>query len=84
MRCIQIKNSYNIWSKAKMKELIDAETLSKYASLDPEALLNRTYNSMYIEWWLHNIGYYVTLPFCKNESCQSINTRCRDVDIEEH
>ena len=38
---------------------------------------------MYIEWWLHNIGYYLTLPFNKNEKLLAINHRCKDVDLNE-
>jgi hypothetical protein len=58
--------------------------LNEYCSGNAQVLLNRTYDSMYIEWWLHNLGYYLTLPFLKNESIKALNERFRHVDLEEH
>ena len=34
-----------------------------------------------IEWWLHNIGYWFTLPFIYNKAMHKINLRCKDVDL---
>lgn len=34
-----------------------------------------------IEWWLHNILYYLTKPFTGNAFLKDINIRCRDVDL---
>lgn len=55
-----------------------------YKTVYVKELLNRSYTSMYIEWWLHNIGYYITLPFLKLgiNWINSINRRCKDVDLE--
>lgn len=47
--------------------------------------MNRTFPGMYIEWWLHNLGYYITLPFAKlSKKIKWYNTRLRDVDLESH
>lgn len=82
MRNIHIENSYNIWQPAIMQQKIDQEVFSQTQQLNfAESYLNRSYRSMYIEWWLHNIGYYLTLPFKKLEA---INIRFKHVDLEEH
>lgn len=83
MRNLHIENSYNIWSISKMKSIIDEECVTSYYSDLPKLYLNRTYLSMYIEWWLHNIGYYITKPFCFIKRIEKINLRCKDVDINE-
>ena len=64
MKNIHINNSYNIWSTAAMQSMLRNECARQLASYNPETALNRTYKSLYIEWWLHNIGYYVTKPLC--------------------
>ena len=67
---IHIDNSYNIWSTSKMKKIILDYTKN------PKEDINRTFLGMYIEWWIHNIGYYVTLPFIKmSTTLKRINTR---------
>lgn len=81
MKNIHIKNSYNIWNTAKMKSIIDKKCFEQYNSQMPEVQLNRLYSSIYIEWWLHNIGYYITKPFSSIEFFNKINLRCKDVDI---
>ncbi len=35
-----------------------------------------------IEWWLHNIVYWLTKPFTKNNTVKKINDRSKDVDLE--
>ena len=80
MKNLHIVDSYKIWDISKMKSII----LSMLCPLDPEVYLNRTFRSMYIEWWLHNIGYYITKPFCNNPKMAHYNMRCKDVDLEEH
>lgn len=79
-KSIQIKDSYRIWKPSAMKNFIQFSVYLKYRSLSPEELLNRSYQSMYIEWWLHNIGYYLTRNFALFDV---INLRCKDVDLEE-
>lgn len=81
MKNIHIKNSYNIWNTSYMKTIIDRKCYEQYGSDRSEEELNRNYCSMYIEWWLHNIGYYITKPFCFNDYIKKINARCKDVDI---
>ncbi len=83
MKNIQIKDSYNIWNAEEMKYRIYKKCYEQYDSYSPESQLNRTYESMYIEWWLHNIGYYATKPLCHIEFFKKINLRCKDVDINE-
>lgn len=84
MKVIKIKNSYNVWDIVMMRSLIKLESLRKYNVVDADKKLNRTYRSMYIEWYLHNIGYYLTLPFIKHEYINFLNKRFKDVDLEEH
>ena len=84
MKSIQIKNSYIIWSTDAMKELIREVSFKKYKRRDAAKLLNRTYKSMYIEWYWHNLGYYLTLPFIKHDKIRALNERFKHVDLEEH
>lgn len=81
---IQIKDSYNTWDPAEMKIMIQNEAVSAYNTPDAARLLHRDYESMCIEWWYHNIGYYVTKPFCSIKIINEINSKCKDVDIEEY
>ena len=83
MVSIKIVDSYKIWSTKKMKDEINNQTFIKYHSTNPEAILNRCYTSMYIEWYLHNFGYYLTLPFISNKKILKYNLRFKDVDLEE-
>ena len=83
MKNIHINNSYNIWSTAVMYSILKDECSKQLNSYNPETILNRTYKSLYIEWWLHNIGYYITKPFCFIKYFNFINLRCKDVDLEE-
>lgn len=80
---IKIENGYMVWSPDKMKQIIQIETIKKYNSSDVVALLHKDYYSMYVEWWLHNIGYYITKPFCFIERINFVNSRFKDVDLEE-
>lgn len=84
MKNLHIQNSYNIWNTDDMYDMIAEESFLKYGDSDAVDVLNRTYRGMYIEWYLHNIGYYLTLPFIKNESSKKLNLRFKDVDLEEH
>ena len=83
MKNLHIENSYNIWDTSKMKSIIDKKCYIEYNSYLSELHLNRDYCSMYIEWWLHNIGYYITKPFCFVNCIEKINLRFKDVDINE-
>lgn len=80
-KSIQIKDSYKIWKRSEMEWKIRNACYDKYGNLFARKVLNRSYKSMYIEWWWHNIGYYLTrnIPLF-----ESINERCKDVDLEEH
>ena len=80
MKSIQIKDSYKIWRPFVMRQLIIDACCVKYDSIFVEDVLNRSYASMYIEWWLHNIGYYLTRSLAIFDV---INLRCKDVDLEE-
>ena len=83
MRNIHIENSYIVWDWFNMIDIIDEVCWQEYGSCRPELVMNRSYFSMVVEWWLHNIGYYVTKPFCFIEKIKSINLRCKHVDLEE-
>lgn len=84
MLSIQIKNSYKIWRPKTMKKLILQATKEKYDISFPCALLNRTYLNMYIEWYLHNIGFWFTYPFTEYDWIAKLNRRFQHVDLEEH
>ena len=79
-KSIQIKDSYKIWRHGVMFAHIWNECVLKY-NLPPKTVLHRSYLSMYIEWWLHNVGYYLTRNIAIFDV---INMRCKDVDLEEH
>lgn len=79
---IHIENSYSTWLTSTMNRIIRKKCAEKHGLWRPEVVLNRSYRSMYIEWWLHNIGYYITKPFCRIEAVKRINLRCKDVDLE--
>lgn len=83
MKVIHINNSYKYWRINTMKCIIDYMALNEYCSGNAQKLLHRSYKSMYIEWWLHNIGYYLTKLFCFIDCIKKINLRCKDVDLEE-
>ena len=84
MKCITIKDSYDIWLPTKQKMLCIDACLENYQVNQVPMVLNRSWTSIYIEWWLHNIGYYLTKPFCKNDFINKLNLRFKDVDLEEH
>lgn len=90
MKVLHFKNSYNIWSIKTMEKLIWDEWYNRnyngdpYFCGSPSIWLNRSMRSMYIEWYLHNIGYYLTLPFCEYEFIRRLNLRFRDLDLEEY
>lgn len=67
-----------------MRGRISLKCYLEYHELKADKFLNRSYKGMYIEWYLHNIGYYLTLPFIKKESIKKLNLRFKDVDLEEH
>lgn len=83
MKNIHIPDSYRIWRPITMRLRITKKCIERYGLGHPVAQLRRSYLSMYIEWWLHNIGYYITKPFIFIEALDCINKRCKDVDIEE-
>lgn len=79
-KSIQIKDSYAIWRPTRMKGCINLVCKSKYGSWCADKVLHRSYIDMYCEWWLHNIGYYLTRNLAIFDV---INLRCKDVDLEE-
>lgn len=84
MKNICIENSYSIWDPRIMYVEITNGCRATYDIGLADMLLNRSYKGMYIEWWLHNIGYYITLPFIKQEDIKRLNERFKHVDLEEH
>lgn len=79
-KSIQIKDSYKIWSIGRMYEAIINACFDKYHDYRAHEVLHRSYLSIFIEWWLHNIGYYLTRNIAIFDV---INMRCKDVDLEE-
>ena len=63
MKNLHITNSFLIWAPSEMKEKIVETCMITYDHYDAAEVLGRTWAGMYIEWWLHNIGYYLTKPF---------------------
>lgn len=84
MKNIHIDDSYKIWSTKYMSCEISMLCNTLYDDFDASKVLNRSWKGMYIEWWLHNIGYYLTLSFIKNDKIKALNKRFKDVDLEEH
>lgn len=83
MKNIHIENSYNIWSTKKMKRRIRRKSNELIGLYNGEVCLGRPYWTMYIEWWLHNIGYYITKPFIENSKVKVLNERFKHVDLDE-
>lgn len=84
MKNIHIENSYNTWDSDIMFAKITTKCKEAYGSYLANRTLNRTYRGMYVEWWLHNIGYWITLPFTKHTYIKKLNERFKHVDLEEH
>lgn len=72
---IQIKNSYKTWDPAKMALAIRVRALRCGHG---EVIIR---DAHIIEWWLHNIGYYITLPFVANSKIKALNERFKHVDL---
>ena len=79
---IRIMDSYNTWLPTTMRSSMIAAAMEKYQVYNYNALLGRDDWSLFLEWWIHNIGYYLTLPFCSNERVAAINLRFKHVDLE--
>ena len=75
MKVIKIKDSYKIWNITTMKIILDNRNATTF--------LNRSYKSLIIEWYLHNIAYYLTKPLCHIEMFKKLNFRAKHVDLEE-
>lgn len=83
MKLIQIKDSYDVWRPRDHRWYANRESLEKYGEENANKCLNRWWISIYIEWWLHNIGYYFTKKFIKYEKMKAYNLRFKDVDLKE-
>ena len=79
---IQIENSYKTWRPWAMKIDMAEVAYDKYQMFDVQLLLRRKLWTLYVEWWLHNIGYWITKPFSGRGWLGTINSRCKDVDLE--
>ena len=44
-------------------------------------LMNDDSILLIIEWWIHNVGYYITLPFIHIEQVRKLNERFKHVDL---
>lgn len=84
LKYLHIENSYYIWSIPKMTSEIMNNCCQKYNTPFADEVLNRSFDGMYVEWWLHNIGYWLTLPFIKNKRMKALNERFKHLDLEEY
>lgn len=80
MNNLHIVDSYKIWTVKRMTTTIFSVCMGAYGTYDAETTLNRPWWTLYVEWWLHNIGYYLTKPFIRMEK---LNLRFKDVDLNE-
>ena len=83
MKSIYIEDSYKIWNQDNMWYAIN-DFCKANDIHDPQFYLNRSYTSMFIEWYVHNIGYYLTFPFVKIKKVKEINERFKHIKLEEH
>jgi hypothetical protein len=67
---IQIRWSYDVWKPSDMKFWITHKG-GKCTH----------FWALVIEWWLHNIGYYLTYPFTANPKIKALNERFKHVDL---
>jgi hypothetical protein len=84
LKNLHIENSYNIWHKNDMFTAITEKSKKDYGNQLADKVLNRSYRGMYVEWWLHNAGYWATRPFTKNTQVAKLNERFKHLDLEEH
>lgn len=70
---VQIKNSYSVWTRRTMWRLI-VEALDQTVSFKHCAAIE-------IEWWLHNIAYWLTRPFIFIPVIKKLNERAKHVDL---
>ena len=78
-RHIQIKNSYDVWRPSKMRVDIHYWLHKQYDFPSISKLKN--FKPLVIEWWLHNIGYWITKPFVRFSTINALNLRFKDVDL---
>lgn len=72
MNNLHIPNSYKVWRISEMNKQLPLNCVT--------IVLNRPLWTIYVEWWLHNIGYYLTKPF---PFLAVANERFRNVDLNE-
>ena len=84
MRNLHIHDSYDVWTISRMRLIIYFGCALEGWEYPPAKALNRSMRGMYIEWYLHNIGYWLTLPFIKNNTIKKLNERFKHLDLEEH
>lgn len=77
MTILHFDNSYKIWSPIKMYQIM--QNACNFRNVCD--VMNRSLLSLWVEWWLHNIGYYLTKPF---PNLKEYNLRFKDVDLEEN
>jgi hypothetical protein len=70
---IQIKDSYKIWKQRDMWRLI-FEAFGQIVNV-------KHFTAIKIEWWLHNIGYWLTRPFISIGWVKKLNERFKHVDL---
>ena len=75
---IQIKDSYKIWKESTMTSSI---LLALGECPDMDWFMGIHGDLLIMEWWIHNIGYYLTKPLVFIPFFKSLNLRFKDVDL---
>lgn len=78
-RHIQIKDGCVLWRPSKMRVFIYYEYNRKYGYYSGRVI--KYFKPLVIEWWLHNIGYYLTKPFIRFKKINALHHRFKDVDL---
>lgn len=70
---VQIKDSYKVWHPLNMAKRLGAMGILISYKQNIRALIT--------EWWLHNIGYWLTRPFIFIPAVRKLNIRFQHVDL---
>lgn len=68
---MQFLCSFEVWRPSRIIDWIT--TACGYSVKHKKALI--------IEWWLHNIAYYLTRPFISIPFMKKLNERAKHVDL---
>ena len=63
------------------KHLQIKDSYNTWSPKEMETKMNSKSPLLIIEWWLHNIVYWLTKPFKMNDTIKKVNDRSKDVDL---